>query len=361
MIRALALTALLPACSYDATLGFRPTANSDSDASTVDVSTMPDAPANLAFDYGGDVGGPILYDGSSYVYAIQAYLSGWTPQELVRFDTTTKTPTDVAVPVIAMAQDATTIYALAPGSAPGLFNVVAISKSPSWAPPPDGNVDAGAPTFTTTTLQNDLPDAAAIAVDASAIFVVQSGSADGKLIRMDKNGANASTLLTAAGLTAVAVDGSYAYVVEHVPHGRLLALPKTGGSALVLATGLAEPLDIDLAFGDVYITEQGDASTGGAIGRVVAPASGAGQADVGPFVRIVVGAHTPVDLTHDASYVYWTADRDGLMRAPLAGGTPELRMGTATPGNAAVSVQDDYVLFVAPSDSGGRAVHAVQR
>jgi hypothetical protein len=366
MIRALALASLLAACSYDATLGVRPTANSNGQAdaapAVADASTLPDVPANLAFDY-GSVGGPIITDGSD-AYTVRTGLGNQTPEGLIRADlaNTGMNPIDVAyVPITAMAQDATTIYALSPTGSNGLYDLVTITKAPVPSAPPDGNIDAASPIFATATLVHDLPDASAIAVDASSIFVVERGGSDGKLLRMDKTGANPTTLLATAGLSAVVVDGSFAYVVEHAPQGRLLAVPKAGGTALVLAATLVEPLAIDLAGGEVYITEQGDASTGGAIGEIAAPAAGAQQADVAAFARIVTAAHTPVDLAHDATYLYWTADRDGLMRAPLAGGTPELRMGTAAAGNAAVAIDGDYVLFASPSDNGGCMEHAVLR
>ncbi len=366
MIRALALATLLAACSYDATLNVRPTANSNAIADAAplafDASTLPDVPANLAFDY-GNVGGPIVVDGS-YLYTVRTGLGNQVPEELIRADlaNTGMNPIDVAyVPITAMAQDATALYAFAQGSSSGLSDLVTITKSPIPTAPPDGNIDAAVPTFAIATLVHDLPDAAAIAVDATSIYVVESGGSDGKLLRMDKTGANPTTLLATAGLSAVVVDASFAYVVEHAPQGRLLAVPKAGGTALVLAAGLVEALAIDLAGGTVYITEQGDASTGGAIGEIAAPASGAQQADVAAFARIITGAHTPVDLAHDGTYIYWTADRDGLMRAPLAGGTPELRMGTAAAGNAAVAIDGDYVVFAAPSDNGGCMEHAVLR
>lgn len=357
MIRALALASLLSACSYDATIGFRTTA-SDIDAALpmVDAAAFPDLPANLAFDF-GNAGGPLLYDGAGYVYVVQYQISG-AADSLVRVDMATMNRVYVTGPAIAMVQDATNVYALTRGTSAGLSDLVAFSKSPTY-PPASGPIDAADPVFNVTTLQHDIPDAAALAVDGTNLYLVQSGGSDGKLLRMDKTGANATTLLVDAGLSAVAVDDNFAYVVEHAPSGRLLAVPKSGGSTLVLGSSLVEPLAIDLAGGYVYITEQGDASTGGAIGRVAAPAAGATSAS--PFSRIVTDAHTPVDLTHDETYLYWTADRDGLMRAPLDGGTPDLRMGTARAGNTAIALQADHVLFVSPSDYDRPEIHAVNR
>jgi hypothetical protein len=356
MIRFLVLASVLAACKYDATLGNRPDPNlnvADAAQPIADAAAHPDAPANFAFDY--LAGGPLLYDGG-YVYAIMNQYGSSVPEALVGFDPATGNRTDLAyIPVTAMAQDATTIYAIVLGSTPGLFDIFAIAKASTTRPNPDEPFDAAA-TFATSTIAHDLAGAKAIAVDADAIYVTESNS----LVRMNKKGENATTLVTATGLSAVVLDSSFAYVVEDVPQGQLLAVPKTGGTALVLASQLVLPHDLDLAVGDVYVTEQGDGA-GGAIGRVAAPAAGAQQADVAPFTRVVVGAHTPVDLTHDDTYVYWTADRDGLMRAPLAGGTPELRMPTSTAGNSAVAVENGYVLFAAPSGTGDVTVHAVVR
>jgi hypothetical protein len=159
----------------------------------------------------------------------------------------------------------------------------------------------------------------------------------------------------------LAVDALALYWVDEV--GRVLRLPKAGGTPQVLATQVAgmSPMARNVALSDdaVYFT---DATDTGFIKRV---AKGGGEATT------LLTTHVSVDAIHlDASWIYWrTAWQAGspVWRAPRDGGDPIALADwldlTATPSVNYIDVDDESIYFtVDKTDStDGGAVYRLAK
>jgi outer membrane protein assembly factor BamB len=117
------------------------------------------------------------------------------------------------------------------------------------------------------------PSAAAIAVDATDVYFVNSDQTDvGGVSRVPIGGGTPTVLASgrSGSLAGVAVDDANVYWIEGegtIQQGAVAAVPKSGGHVTILASGLGDPSAIALDDSGVYFTNPA-ALGGGQIMRV---------------------------------------------------------------------------------------------
>lgn len=145
-----------------------------------------------------------------------------------------------------------------------------------------------------------------LALDADSIYFVSDFEVIG---RMPRGGGPVETLVTGAkNLERMAIDDEYLYWTEF--DGRVMKVPKKGGSEAIVATIFGHPVPIALDGDDLYValTDSGEIAK-------IDKASGAATK--------LAGERTPVDLAVDRDFVWWINQGDPggqtgeLVRAPL--------------------------------------------
>ncbi|MDI1479284.1 DUF5050 domain-containing protein [Polyangium sp. y55x31] len=150
-----------------------------------------------------------------------------------------------------------------------------------------------------------------IAVDDAYVYVRTIGNVEdlsGRTVRVPKAGGEIEEI---APPTPVAyhyfsheleVDGTNVYWVEPSA-GTLMKAPKAGGTPIVLAKDLADPVSLALDGENVYVTLRGkDGGSDAERGVIRVPKEGGDVADVARGPRI-----SAFDVAVDAAHVYWTA------------------------------------------------------
>jgi hypothetical protein len=156
------------------------------------------------------------------------------------------------------------------------------------------------------------------------------------------------------------IDSDAIYWSQNEVGGTLLRLPFAGGAAVVLATS-TQPIAAALVHGDdVYVLLGGSPSacmgnvlkvprTGGAVQQISVGGTGMGSQRGSVAV--------------DATYAYWLQIWPGdgwLLRAPTAGGNPEILETLQTLGKDLVVTTTDVYWTVQPS-SGPSEIRAMQK
>lgn len=187
--------------------------------------------------------------------------------------------------------------------------------------------------------------AGALAADGDALIVAGFG-----LWRVSLDGTASRELAPAIGADVLLVDGDHVYLGAtwgDLPDGVIARVPRAGGEPEVLVEGAGLVRGLAVIDGHVYWADQGidapppnadvtcgrwnergdgepvelervcDAPRAGSIWRV---------AVTGGAVELIAGGqHGPVGVAVRGDHVYWSAsDGEALMRAPRAGGKPEV-------------------------------------
>ena len=161
-----------------------------------------------------------------------------------------------------------------------------------------------------------------IAVDETSVYWAEQGPDSGAILKMPRAGGPAVTL--ASGLRAprsLALDGMNVYFTHEIataPAGALLSVSTNGGSPSALAAELHEHTDVAVDAGYVYLLAH-DAQ-GASIKKL--PVAG------GAPSTLATGLRLPRSIAVDTSHVYWT-DVNTVMRAPLAGGAGATLLASA--------------------------------
>lgn len=222
----------------------------------------------------------------------------------------------------------------------------------------------------------------AIAVDETNVYVTDATGPDGHVLQIPKGGGDATILarrqmlpmavqvsadqvyfLTSDALKRVpvggnapetlaeAMDGQYGalvtdaeqvYWTNYADVGSVQRVPKAGGEVVTLAEGDAYPAGLVLQAGVLYWS----AFSNDRIGSV--PAAGGEAtvfADAQPSPRLGIAATD--------THLYWMTENTfpmELLRAPLAGGEPELVARAPSPASWAVTLvlDDTYAWFTVP-------------
>ena len=154
-----------------------------------------------------------------------------------------------------------------------------------------------------------------IALDAD--FVYWTDGPGGSVLRVSKSGGTPSSFSAALhGPSSIAIDASGVYVVESGEAGAIVRIPSGGGAAERLAEGQAEPHSLVLTAQDVFWVNGGafDTMTQKQLNAAVMRMPKSGGAPV-----VVVSADSASALAVDGASVYYAAG-DSLMRAPAGGG-----------------------------------------
>ncbi|MDI1442597.1 DUF5050 domain-containing protein [Polyangium sp. 6x1] len=155
-----------------------------------------------------------------------------------------------------------------------------------------------------------IPDADSIALDDAYVYVRTIGNvgdSSGRTVRVPKAGGEIEEIAPPAPVAyhyfshELAVDGANVYWVEPSA-GTLMKAPKAGGTPVVLAKDLADPMSLTLDGGHVYVTLR--SKDGGSVderGVIRVPKEGGAVEDVARGGRI-----SAYDVAVDATHVYWT-------------------------------------------------------
>ncbi|MDI1431843.1 hypothetical protein [Polyangium sorediatum] len=150
-----------------------------------------------------------------------------------------------------------------------------------------------------------------IAVDDTHVYVRTLGNVEdpsGHIVRVPKAGGAIEEITPPTTVAyhyfaqELAVDGTNVYWVEPSA-GTLMKVPKEGGTPVVLAKDLADPVSLTLDGDSVYVTLRG--KDGGSLderGVLRVPKEGGDVADVARGPQI-----SAFDVAVDAEHVYWTA------------------------------------------------------
>lgn len=222
----------------------------------------------------------------------------------------------------------------------------------------------------------------AIAVDATNVYVTDATGPDGHVLQIPKNGGDATILsrqqmlpmavrvdadqvyfLTSDALKRVPVGGNvpetlapatdaqygalvtdaeFVYWTNYTQPGSVQRVPKAGGEVVTLAEGDANPSGLVLQAGVLYWSALSD-------DRIRSVPAAGGEATV--FADAVPGPRLGLAATD--THLYWMTENEfpmQLMRAPLAGGEPELIAPAPSPASWAVTLvlDDTYAWFTVP-------------
>jgi hypothetical protein len=150
-------------------------------------------------------------------------------------------------------------------------------------------------------------DAFLVAVDDATLYAAQSPPTGEALVSVPKSGGALTVLVSAAHAMNLALDDRYLYWVEWNDSGSnssIMRVPKAGGTASVVVSGLTAPSNIAVDASHVYFTLGALPGATQAVMRVP-KAGGAPQA-------LYTGSATGA-LVVDARSVYWSA-KNALMR-----------------------------------------------
>jgi hypothetical protein len=196
-----------------------------------------------------------------------------------------------------------------------------------------------------------------IAIDAGRIYFIEKrGQGQGTLSSISIAGDGEALL--ANGLDApgpIFVDDAYAYFTDLEHQAVYAAGTSPPYTRLVLATNLTVPHRAVAHEAWIYVTERGLMQDDGRVLRVRRPAPGARQEDVAVAVETLAsGVAIPLELTIDASHVYWTSYMLGLQRVAVAGGAVETVLPSYIQGCGPMARHDDVIYFTAryPSNQG---------
>lgn len=267
--------------------------STDIDAPSVDAS--PSCPSGGAVEVLGTGGRPawIAVD-DTHVYWVtegdpnNGYMGGVVMRTAKAGGTPTPLAMDEVKPVDVVV-DATHVY---------------------WIRATAGTIMKVAKTGGTPALVANAPQARRLAIDATHLYWTRNNGGIGDVTRLPLAGGNAQVLdENLLGLHAIAVDATDAYYTTSTTIQRV---GKTGGkSVTVMGTASGLPRGLALAAQAIYWT---DDEMGGAV-RTVAKAGGTASS--------IVTDDQPTGLGVDGTHVYWASDFRRIVKAPLAGGTPE--------------------------------------
>jgi hypothetical protein len=224
----------------------------------------------------------------------------------------------------------------------------------------------------TTLVQNE-PQPYALALDATNVYFTDSGSS---VKKVPLGGAPSSTVIATQSAYGLALSGSTLLVGS----GDLEAIPTSGGSLTLLATGQNQPRAVTADASNVYwITTSGvvasvpitggtmpttltsgqsgysgiavDASnvywTNSAKGTIVSVPIGGGG-----FTTLATGQTSASGIAVAGGYVYWTTNTSAgtVMKLPVGGGGTPIAIATGQNYPLGVAVDDTYVYW---TDSSG--------
>ena len=150
-------------------------------------------------------------------------------------------------------------------------------------------------------------DAFLVAVDDATIYASQTPPTGDALISAPKSGGTPTVLVSTANAMNLAVDDRYLYWVQWNDNGSnssVMRVPKAGGAASVVVSGLTAPSNIAVDASHVYFTVGALPGATQAVMRV--PKAG------GAAETLYTGSATGA-LVVDARSVYWSA-KNALMR-----------------------------------------------
>jgi hypothetical protein len=148
----------------------------------------------------------------------------------------------------------------------------------------------------------------------------------------------------------IALDSKNVYWANSTD-GRVVSVPKDGGSLTTLALGQAAPTYLAVDSTSAYfISSAYGSADGGAVLSV--PLTGA---DPWNTTTLAAGQNNPSGLAVDGTSIYWTNAGDGtVMSVPLAGGTPRT-LASGQSGASGIAVDATRVYWMTTS-SGGAVV-----
>ena len=200
------------------------------------------------------------------------------------------------------------------------------------------------------------PEPSEIVVDDTNVYWNDTYYGANSIWTAPKAGTGSPTLLIkldgqlSGGL---ALDATHVYWVEldNIPYGTLYRIPKSGGTAEAVASG---PFAYQFAASDdggIYAGMNGfgpDSSTGGVL-----------RYDTATGNTRIYGRRTtsPVGVAVDATHVYWTDDRDGILAAPFDGGaTVQVASNVVKAFPMGIAVANGVVYWAASSEGVVRSV-----
>lgn len=176
-----------------------------------------------------------------------------------------------------------------------------------------------------------------IAIDSGHVYWGNAYSPDGFIGRVPKKGGPVSIVAQVAGIRSIALDVSTAYFTEYGDGAPVSSAPLEGGPTTILADSQPNAAGIAVHEGVVYWANQGSHDAEGGIMRI--PATG------GTSSVLVGGQGSPGAIAVDSSGIYWGNEQPtrGVMRAPLAGGSPTQL--APDPVRVGLAIDDDRVFF----------------
>ncbi len=185
-----------------------------------------------------------------------------------------------------------------------------------------------------------------IAVDTTNVYL----TANNAVLRIPKNGGTATPLATGLSSTTIplAIDATNAYWTDPEKH-TVNAIPLGGGAPVTLATGQHNPWELTVVGGRLFWTNQGGIDDGSVFS--LALPDGAPQ----PLSTPRTGAYA---LAVDAANVYFTlinGTNDTVYKVPRSGGTTvPLAMAQQRPQSIVVDATNVYwVNYVASGEMTG--------
>jgi hypothetical protein len=157
-----------------------------------------------------------------------------------------------------------------------------------------------------------------IALGATDVFYTDAAA--GVIKRVPKAGGSATVFASGlAGPSVLAVDASGVYVVESGDSGNVVRISLDGATSTKLATGQPDPQGIMLTATDVYWTNGGtfDVNAQVNVGAAIMKVPKAGGTPVE-----VVNVEGAKGMVADSTFLYFAAG-DSIWRAPAAGGAKE--------------------------------------
>jgi DNA-binding beta-propeller fold protein YncE len=186
-----------------------------------------------------------------------------------------------------------------------------------------------------TTLATGLQAPVAVAVDNDFVYVANAG--DGSIVRLPKGKTEINTVtVSSQGLSGLAVDSQWAFFTNS-SEGTVQRVRITGGTAELVAMGQDHPTRVVIASGGAYWINRGVDPGAGSV-MTALPSGGT--------MLIASGQASPVGLAVDPSSVYWANALDGIWKAPLSGGTPQMLTSGFALGQVDINVVDGRLYVV---------------
>jgi hypothetical protein len=191
-----------------------------------------------------------------------------------------------------------------------------------------------------------------IAVDGTNVYWTDDVGTNSSTLRAVPVGGGTTATVASNAPEGVAVDANNVYWAAGpaTPNsGAIMKMPKSGGTPVALASGLASPLGIAVNSTSVFWTD----FTNGLIMSV--PIAG------GAPVTVASNQSRPFAIAADNTSVYWNNDdtspqftgNGSVMKAPVGGGAPVTLASAQRISRGAIAIDGQSVYWVASVDNAG--------